>query len=155
MTKGPQALTVKPATALPAIVYITVILRFLYASNCSLNRLNLWLLFRWFPHGKTAACKKNYQIKLLQRAWHIFLVLCTRFNSFSTEVRNTETIKILMCENEQKPEPHSWKPKAPELEPCSWRRAPEPELCHFYDGFAALKKSTLSPGTYTIHSKIW
>jgi len=41
MTKAPQALTVKPATALPEIVYITVILRFLYASNCSFNRLNL------------------------------------------------------------------------------------------------------------------
>jgi len=41
MTKGPQALTVKPPTALPEIVYITVILRFLYASYCSLNRLNL------------------------------------------------------------------------------------------------------------------
>jgi len=27
------------------------------------------------------------------------------------------------------------------------RRAAEPELCHFYDGFAALKKSTLQPGT--------
>jgi len=33
------------ATALPEIVYMTVILRFLYASNCSLNRLNLSLLF--------------------------------------------------------------------------------------------------------------
>jgi len=41
MTKGPQALMVKTVTALPEIVYITVILRLLYASNCSLNRLNL------------------------------------------------------------------------------------------------------------------
>jgi len=32
-------------------------LRFCF--NCSLHRLNLWLLFfRWFPHGKSAACKK-------------------------------------------------------------------------------------------------
>ena len=45
MTKGPQALIVKPAIALPEIVYFTVILRFLYASNYSLNRLNLRLLF--------------------------------------------------------------------------------------------------------------
>jgi len=30
MTKDPQALMVKPATALPEIVYITVILRFLH-----------------------------------------------------------------------------------------------------------------------------
>jgi len=50
MTKSPQVLTVKPATALPKIVDITVIIRFLSASNCSLNRLNLWLLFfRWCP----------------------------------------------------------------------------------------------------------
>ena len=41
MTKGPQALTVKQATALPEIVHITVILGFLYASKCSLNRLNI------------------------------------------------------------------------------------------------------------------
>jgi len=45
MTKGPQALPEKPATALPEIVDITVVLRFLYAINCSLNRLNLWLFF--------------------------------------------------------------------------------------------------------------
>ena len=37
MTKGPHALTVKPANALPEIVYIAIILRFLYASNCLLN----------------------------------------------------------------------------------------------------------------------
>jgi len=118
MTKGPHALTVKPVTALPEIVYIIVILKFLYASNCSLNRLILWLLFfHWFPHGKTAACKKNYQIKLLQRVWHIFLVLCTFHWTWGTPRR----IKILLCENEQKPEPHSWKAKAPELEPCSWK----------------------------------
>jgi len=41
ITKGPQALKAKPATAFPEIVYITVILRFLYTSNCSLNRLSL------------------------------------------------------------------------------------------------------------------
>jgi len=41
MRKGLQALTVKPTTALLELVYITVILRFLYASNCSLNRLKL------------------------------------------------------------------------------------------------------------------
>jgi len=141
MTKGPHALTVKPVTALPEIVYITVILKFLYASNCSLNRLILWLLFfHWFPHGKTAACKKNYQIKLLQRVWHIFLVLCTFHWTWGTPRR----IKILLCENEQKPEPHSWKSKSSGAGAMFMkRRAREPELCHFYDGFAALKKSTL------------
>ena len=38
---------------------ITVILSYVSVSNYSLKRLNLWLLFfRWFPHGKSAACKK-------------------------------------------------------------------------------------------------
>jgi len=59
ITKGPHALTVKPATAFPEIIYITVILSYVSASNCSLNRTNLWLLFfRWFPHGNSAAGKK-------------------------------------------------------------------------------------------------
>jgi len=31
----------KPATAFPEIVYITVILSYISASDCSLNRLNL------------------------------------------------------------------------------------------------------------------
>jgi len=54
--KGPQTLTVRPATAFPEIVYIVVMLRYVSASNCSPNSLNLWLLFlRWFPHGKSAA----------------------------------------------------------------------------------------------------
>jgi len=48
----------KPAIAFPEIVYITVILSYVSASDCSLNRLNLRLLFlRWFPHGDSAACK--------------------------------------------------------------------------------------------------
>jgi len=80
MTKGPQALMVKPATTLPEIVYITVILRFLYASNCSLNRLNLLLLFFADFLMVRPLHVKNYQIKLVQRVWHIFLVLCTCFN---------------------------------------------------------------------------
>jgi len=58
----------------------------------------------------------------------------------------TKTIKILICENEQKPklwpepwknralepEPHSWKPRAADLEQCSSsRRAPDSELWQF------------------------
>jgi len=58
MTKGPQALTVKPATALPENVYITVILRFPIAVNV--------LLIVWTFHcghcGKSAACKKNTRL---------------------------------------------------------------------------------------------
>jgi len=37
----PQALTTKPAICFPEIVYITVILSYVSASDCSLNRLNL------------------------------------------------------------------------------------------------------------------
>jgi len=54
----PQALTAKPAICFTEIVYITVVLSYVSASDCSLNRLNLWLFFRWFPHGNSAACKK-------------------------------------------------------------------------------------------------
>ena len=36
-------------------------------------------------------------------------------------------------------EPHTWKPWALELEPCSWKKAQEPKLYHFYDGSAALR----------------
>ena len=43
--KGPQVLAAKPATAFPEVVYISVILRYVFASNCSLNRLHLCLLF--------------------------------------------------------------------------------------------------------------
>jgi len=28
------------------------------ASNCSLNRLNLWLFIRWFSHARSVDCKK-------------------------------------------------------------------------------------------------
>jgi len=35
MTKGRQALHAKPATAFPEFVYITVILSYVSASNCS------------------------------------------------------------------------------------------------------------------------
>jgi len=41
MTKGLQALTAKPVRAFLGIIYITVILSYVSASNCSLNRLNL------------------------------------------------------------------------------------------------------------------
>jgi len=34
-----------------------------------------------------------------------------------------------MRENEQKPEPHSWKPKTPELEPCSWKEELRSRSC--------------------------
>jgi len=37
----PGALTAKPATAFPEFVYIAVILSYVSACNCSLNRLNL------------------------------------------------------------------------------------------------------------------
>ena len=77
----------KPATAFPEIVYITVILRYVSASNCSLNRLNLWLLFfHWFSHGKSAACKKNCQIKLVKKIWYILLIMRTWFTSFSIQL---------------------------------------------------------------------
>jgi len=44
----------------PPYTYVTVILNYVAVSDCSLNRLNLWLsVFRWFPHGNSTACEKT------------------------------------------------------------------------------------------------
>jgi len=40
-TKDLHAMTAKPVTAFPEIVYITAILNYVSVNNCSLNRLNL------------------------------------------------------------------------------------------------------------------
>ena len=53
----------------------------------------------------TALLVKNYQIKLLKKVWCILSVLCTWFNSFSIQVEAHQVNKVLMYENNQKPEP--------------------------------------------------
>ena len=58
-------MTEKPVTAFPEFVYITIYLSNVSACNCCLNRLNLWLFFRWFSHGKSTDCEKK-QINLLK-----------------------------------------------------------------------------------------
>jgi len=102
---------------------------------------------------------KICQMKLLKKVWCILLVLCTLFNSFSIQLEAHQVNKILMCENEQKPEmePESWKkrppepelqlwkPTAPKPEAHSWKSiAPEAELCHFYDDSAAMNNPRCS-----------
>ena len=130
-------MTAKPAIAFPEIVYVTVILGYVSASDCSLNRLNLWLLFFADFLMVTALLVKNYQVKLFKMVWFIFLILCTWFNSFSIQLEAHQVNKILMCEKDHNPEP--WKKKAPEPEPHPWKPiAPESELCHLYDGSSAL-----------------
>jgi len=66
-TKGhQQTLTAKPATAFPESVYIIVILSYVYAGNCSLNRVDCdCCLFADFLMVR-ALIVKNYQIKLLK-----------------------------------------------------------------------------------------
>ena len=95
---------------------------FVSASNRSLNRLNLWLLFfRWFPHGKSAACKKLpdqiTQTSVVYSLTFVYLVYFILYSTWGTP----RQLKILMCENEQKPELDPWKKRAPEQEPCLWR----------------------------------
>ena len=86
---------------------------------------------------RRALLVKNYQIKLLNKVWRILLVLCTWFNSFSIQLGAHQVNKILVCDNNQKPELEPWKKKAPE--PHSWKPIPpEAELCYFYDGSVAL-----------------
>ena len=142
LTKGSQALTAKPAIAFPEIAYITVILSYVSASDCSLKPLNCDCCFCADLFMVTALLVKHYQIKLLKKVWCILLVLCTWFNSFSIQLEAHQVNKILIRENDQKPEPrkkrapgpdpHSWKPTAPEA---------ELELCHFYDSFTALNNT--------------
>jgi len=76
---------------------------------------------------------KNYHINLLKKVWYILLVLCTSFNSFSIQLethqdnwninvrKRTEAGAGVLAMKKGAPEqePHLWKPKAPELEPCS------------------------------------
>jgi len=62
-----------------------------------------------------------------------------------------DSAHMLICESKQKLEPFytkrapelcSWKPRVPDLEPCSCKgEAPEPEQFHFYDGSTALLTS--------------
>ena len=89
----------KPATAFPEFVYIAVILSYISASNCSLNRLNLWLLFfRWFPHGKSAACK-YIPDKITLKSWAFLLVLYSLLHTsifhFLFNLRHTKPIENL------------------------------------------------------------
>jgi len=64
------------------MVYITVMLSYVPASNCSLKRMNLWFLFvRWFPHGRALLTKKLPD-KITYKVWYIIEVWCTWYNSF-------------------------------------------------------------------------
>jgi len=57
--KSHQALTAKQTITFPEFVYITLILNYVSASNCSLNRWSRDCCFyRWFSHGKSGNCKK-------------------------------------------------------------------------------------------------
>ena len=86
---------------------------------------------------------KNYQIKLLKKVCYILLVLCTWFDSFSNQLeahqdsyninvwKRTETeVGAGAVKNESS--------GAGAGAMFMKRRAPEPELRHFYNGSAAL-----------------
>ena len=96
--------------------------------------------FAWFPHGKSAAFKKSCQIKLLIKVWYILLALCTWYNHFPFNLRNTKTTENMNVwkQTEAGAWTMLWKKRATEPEPCSWKRAPELELRHFYGSSAAL-----------------
>jgi len=127
--KGSQALTVKPATAFPEIVYITVTLSYVFDSNCSLNHRNLWLLFfRWFPHGKSAACIRTTRLKYSKKSGIFFWFYVLGIIHFPFDLRHTKTIEnINVCKRTEAG------PMKKEL----WSRS-----CHFYDGSTALTKTT-------------
>jgi len=94
MTKSPPALRVKPATAFRECLNVTVILSYVSAGNCYLNRLNLWFLFfRWVAHGKSAACKKLYQIKLFKKVCYILLFYVLDLSHFPFNLGRTKTIE--------------------------------------------------------------
>ena len=66
--------------------YITVIFSYVSASNCSLNRLDLQLVFFVDFLMARALLVENCQMRLLERVWDILLVSCTWFNSFSIQL---------------------------------------------------------------------
>ena len=55
-----DSLTARPTTAFPEIVYITVILSYVYANYCSLNRLSLWLWLSLISYGKSQARSQKF-----------------------------------------------------------------------------------------------
>ena len=148
-------MTAKPAAALSRICLysITVTLTYVSASNYSLNRLNLWLLFFFVDFLMVRALLvKNYQINLLKKVYGIFSQFCVldlihvpfklRHVCENGTYVKTNRSRSWSRSHEKKrtPELHSWKIVAPELEPCLWNEELRiPELCHFYDGSAALK----------------
>jgi len=125
-------LTAKTATSFLEIVSISVILSYVSARNYSLNRF-LWCCFSlissWFERCLQKTTRLNYS-----KRFGIFSKFCVHdLINFPFNLRHTKTIKILMCEDDDKPEIesepwkkrapelHSWKPRAPELTPCSWK----------------------------------
>jgi len=59
---------------------------------------------------------------------------------FPLSLRNTETAKILMCVCKRRETGATlMKTKISGAGAMFMKRAPDPELCHFYDSFAAMK----------------
>jgi len=85
--KMSSSLDVKTSYRLSRNCYIMpiLILSYVSASNCSLNRLNLSCDCCFFADFLMvrALLVKNYQIKVHNKVWYLFLALCTCFNSFS------------------------------------------------------------------------
>ena len=74
------------------MVYIAVMRSYVSASNCSVDRLNLWFFFfHWFPHGR-ALLAKNYQIKLLTKFGILSRFGVLGIIHFSFNLRHTKTI---------------------------------------------------------------
>jgi len=65
------------------------------------------VVFSLISFGRTAACKKNTRLNY-SMGFGIFSWFCVLdLIHFPLNLSNNKTIKIIMCENEQKPEPHS------------------------------------------------
>jgi len=110
-----------------------------------MNCLSLWLLFfRWFPHGMTAACEKLpdkitfkslvYSLNFVYLIFLIFHSACgtsTQLKILINVWKWTETGAGAgpMKTRAREPEPHSWKPGAPELEPCPWKEELRSRSC--------------------------
>jgi len=93
-------------------VYVIINLSYVSSSNCSLSRLNVWLLFIcWLFHGKSADCT-NYQVYRLIK-YGKFSQICLR----QLKMKNTRSPSLVMKRELLRPEPEmcSRKQRAPEL----------------------------------------
>ena len=111
--------------------------------------MRLLFFLCWFSHRKGAACEK---LPVLKNVWYNLIVLCTWFNSFSIQLETHQVFEnIHLWKRTESGAMKQWSAGDGLTKTTSSRaiflkrRAPEPELCQFYDGSAALVTRPWAP----------